>query len=79
MAKQKSGGNPRDAAKAMAEALKRVFHDYSLSARSKAWDKLTHGAGMNFMQTLVKHPDYSISNLMGKLTFKEWLEERESL
>ena len=76
MARQKSDSTPKAALLDMAAELKKVFHRHSKSARTRAWEKLTHGDGEKQMKYLLVHPDHSL-NTFHRISFKEWLDWRE--
>ena len=72
-----ASNNLRDAIFDMASGLKGVFKDYSLSARRRAWKKLTGSKGKAEIEKLLTNPNRPL-NRVQILQFSEWLQDKEN-
>lgn len=75
--KQKEKTSSVDAIEDLAEALRKVFLNYSKTTRKKAWDKIQSSKGKKEIEKIINYPQSSIKgvrNLWGESTdFLNWL------
>ena len=66
----------RKAAEDLVGAIRKVFKNYTPTARRKAWSALTTSKGKNIIDRLSKDTSTPVTGLPRLLSFREWEDEQ---
>jgi len=69
----------RKTLKELVDGIKKVFKKHSRTARGRAWNALTSKQAQRTMDQVVKNPSIVVNNTNSWLSYREWVEQKESL